>query len=145
MAKSLEDKLSQVVEDGDSLVIDLARQDLEHEASKCCKGYTVRSRLKRVPNKAVICNVLAHEEVRRCPSWYSESVKSLNRCILRLNHKMRKAFQAHFQDHFACYPDLPVQQFHSYLANFLHLWEAEAVSRNGVITECEVHDVLKKT
>ena len=46
VAKSYEDKLSQMVEGGDSLAIDLARQELEHEANEHYKGYVVRSRLK---------------------------------------------------------------------------------------------------
>ena len=39
MAKSVEEKLSRVVEGGDSLAIDLARRDLEHGASERYKGY----------------------------------------------------------------------------------------------------------
>ena len=38
MAKSLEDKLFRAVE-GDSLAVDLARRDLEREASERYKGY----------------------------------------------------------------------------------------------------------
>ena len=55
-AKSLEDRLSRAVEGGDSVAIDLAKGDLEHEASERYKGFVVRNRLKRVPNKAVKCN-----------------------------------------------------------------------------------------
>ena len=47
------DKLSRAVERGDSQAIDLARQDLECEASECYKGYAVKSKLKRVPNEAM--------------------------------------------------------------------------------------------
>ena len=44
-AKSSDDRLSQVVERGDSLVIDLTRQDLKREASERYKGFVVISRL----------------------------------------------------------------------------------------------------
>ena len=60
--------LSQVVERGDSLGIDLAKSDLKCEASECYKGYAVRSGLKRVPNEAVKCKAFAcQEEVKRFP------------------------------------------------------------------------------
>ena len=62
VAKSLEVKLSQSFEGGDSLAIDLARQDLECVASEHYKRYVVRSRLKRVPNKTMKCNMLVCEE-----------------------------------------------------------------------------------
>ena len=39
VTKSLEDKLSQVVEGVDSLAVDLARRDLECEASEHYKGF----------------------------------------------------------------------------------------------------------
>ena len=48
-AKSLEDRLSRAVEGGgDSVAIDLAKGDLEREASERYKGFVVRNRLKRV-------------------------------------------------------------------------------------------------
>ena len=47
---------------GDSLAVNLARRDTEREASECFKAYVVRSRLKRVSNKAVKCNAFAREE-----------------------------------------------------------------------------------
>ena len=64
VAKSLEDKLFQVVEigGGDSLAIYLARWDLECEASKYYKGYIVRSQLKRVPNEAMKYNTSVLEK-----------------------------------------------------------------------------------
>ena len=46
------------------------------------------------------------------------------------------AFQAHFRDRFARYPDLPV--------DFPCLVEAEAVSCESMITECEVRAALKQ-
>ena len=58
--------------------------------------------------------------------------------------KMHDAFQAHFRDRFARCPDLPLQEFCSYLADFPHLGAAEAASCKGVITECEVRDALKQ-
>ena len=141
MAKSLE----QAVEREDSLAIDLARRDLEREASECYKGYIAISRLKRIPNEAVKCNMFAcEEEVRRFPSQYTELVKSPDGHMLGLNCEMYKAFQAHFSNCFAHCPDLPVQEFCSYLADFPRLWEAEVASCEAVITECEVHDALKQ-
>ena len=47
---------------GDSLTVELARADLEHESSKHYKGYVVRSRLRRVLNEAVKMNATAREE-----------------------------------------------------------------------------------
>ena len=57
---------------------------------------------------------------------------------------MRGAFRAHFHDRFGCCPDLPVQEFCSYLANFPRLGEAEGACCEGLITECEVSDALKQ-
>ena len=75
IAKSLEDKLSRAMEGRDSLIVDLARRDLERDASERYKRYVVRSRLKRVPNEAVKCNALTRvEEVRKFPSRYVVSV-----------------------------------------------------------------------
>ena len=64
--------------------------------------------------------------------------------MLRSNHEMRDAFRAHFRDRFARCPDPPLQEFRRYLADFLLLRAAEAASCEGVITECEVRDVLKQ-
>ena len=57
---------------------------------------------------------------------------------------MRDAFRVHFRDHFARGRGLPLQEFRSYLADFLRLRQAEAASREGVVTECEVRDALKQ-
>ena len=38
--------------------------------------------------------------------------------MLGSNREMHDAFRAHFRDRFARYPDLPFQEFRSYLANF---------------------------
>ena len=51
--KSVEDRLSRAVEGGNSLAVDLAKADLEREASERYKGVVVRSKLSRVPNEAV--------------------------------------------------------------------------------------------
>ena len=56
---------------------------------------------------------------------------------------MRDAFRVHSRDRFARCPDLPLQEFRSYLADFPRLVAAEAASYEGVVTECEVHDALK--
>ena len=57
---------------------------------------------------------------------------------------MRNAFRAHFRDHFARCPDLPIREFRSYLADFPRLGVAEAACCEGVVTECEVRDALKQ-
>ena len=84
------------------------------------------------------------EEVRRFPDRYIDSVKTPYGYVLRSNREMRDAFQAHFRDHFARCPDLPLQEFRSYLANFPRLGAAEATSCEGVVTECEVRDAFKQ-
>ena len=63
--------------------------------------------------------------------------------MVRSNREMRGAFRVHFRDRFARCPDLPVQEFRSYLADFPHLQEAEAASCEGLFTECEICDALK--
>ena len=108
--KSLEDRLSRAVEVGDSLAIDLARRDLEREASECYKGFVVRNRLKRVSNEAARCNTfMRKEELCRYTDRYIEFVKSPDGRVQRSNREMREAFWAHFRDDFARCPDLPVQ------------------------------------
>ena len=63
---------------GVSVAVDLAKGDLE--ASERYKGFVVRNRLKRVPNKAVKYNAfMRKEELRRFPRWYIECVKSPDR------------------------------------------------------------------
>ena len=144
-AKSLEDRLSRVVEGGDSLAVDLARRDLERKASERYKGFVARNRLKRVSNEAVRCNAfMCKEELRRYTDQYIEFVKSPDGHVLRSNREMCKAFWAHFRDRFARCPDLPVQEFHNYLADFPCLRAAEAASCEGLVTECEVRNALKQ-
>ena len=55
-----------------------------------------------------------------------------------------KHFRAHFRDRLARLPDLPIQEFHSYLTDFPHLQEAEAAGYKGLVTDCEVRDELKQ-
>ena len=64
--------------------------------------------------------------------------------MLGSNRKMPDAFQAHFRDHFARCPDLPVHEFHSYLTDLPRLWEAEAASYESLVTECKVRDAWKQ-
>ena len=63
---------------------------------------------------------------------------------LQLNREMSRAFPAHFCDHFARCPDLLVQKFRSYLADFPRLREAEVAGCVGLVTEYEVRDALKQ-
>ena len=84
------------------------------------------------------------EEMRRFSDRYSDSVKSPDGRELRSNRKMHDAFRAHFRGRFAGCPDLPLQEFRSYLADFPRLGAAEEPSCEGVITECEVRNALKQ-
>ena len=54
-----------------------------------------------------------------------------------------RTFWAHFCDHFARCPDLPVQEFRNYLADFPRLGMVETASCEGMVTECEVRNALK--
>ena len=91
------------------------------------------------------CNAfMCKEELRRFPCWYIECVNAPDRHVLRASYEILEAFRAHIQDRFARCPDLQVQEFHNYLADFPHLGEAEAASCEGVVTECEVHSALKQ-
>ena len=138
-AKSLEDRLTRAVKRGDALAVDLARRDLEREASARYKAFVFRTRLTRVSNDAFV----REEKVRMFAHRYIKFVKSPDGHARRLNREMRRAFRTQFRDRFACCPDLLVQEFRSYLADFLRLGEAEAVSCEGLVTECEVRDALK--
>ena len=127
-AKFLDDRLSWAVESWDSLAVDLAMRDLEREATERYKGFVVRSRFKRVHYEADKCSTSARkEEVQRFLHPHIEFVKSRNGHVLRSNRKMRRAFWARFCDRFARCPDVPVQDFRSYLADFILLRELEAV------------------
>ena len=88
---------------GDSIAVELAKGNLEHEASECYKSFVVRNRLKRVPNEAVRCTAFLHkEELPRFTRRYISCVKSPDGHELRSNCE---AFRVHFHDHFARYPD----------------------------------------
>ena len=50
----------------------------------------------------------------------------------------------HFRDRFARCPEIQVQGFRDYLADFPRLGNAEAASCAGVVTECEVCCVLRQ-
>ena len=89
-------------------------------------------------------NSTAREEVRRFSDRYIDSVKSPDGRVLRSNREIRDAFRTHFRDHFARCPDLPLQEFRCYLADFPCLGAAEAASCKGVITECKVRDALNQ-
>ena len=144
-AKSIEDRLSRAVAEWDSLIIEVARRDLERETSGRYMGFVVRSRLKGVLYEAVKSDAtVREEEVRRFLGRYIESVKSPVGCVLRSNREIRDAFRAHFRDRFARCPDLPLLEFRSYLSDFPLLGAAEAASCECVITECEVCDALKQ-
>ena len=81
---------------------------------------------------------------KNTPQRRKNFIKSPDGHIVQSSHEMCKTFQVHFRDHSAHLPDLPVQEFHSYLANFPHLHEVEAASCKGLVTECEVCDALKQ-
>ena len=84
------------------------------------------------------------EKIRWFPFWYIESVKSLDGHVLPSNCEMCEAFRAHLRDRFTCCPDLPVQEFPSFLTDFPPLREAEAACCEGVAIEYEVRDALKQ-
>ena len=130
---------------GDSLTVELTRRDLARNTSERYKGFIDRSSLKRVLNKALKLNATAREEeVWRFPDRYIDSIKSPDGNVLRSNREIRDDFRAHFCDHFACCPDLPLREFRSYLADFSRLGATEAASCEGVIIECKVRDDLKQ-
>ena len=123
------------MEGGDSVAIDLAKGDLEHETSERYKGFVVRNRLKRVLNEAVKCSALMRkEELRRFPCWYIEYVNTPDGRVLRSNREIREAFRTQFRDRFARCPDLQAQEFRDYLADFPRLGEVEVASCEGAVT-----------
>ena len=58
------------------------------------------------------------EEVRKFPGRYIDSVKSPDGRVLQPNRKMHDAFRVHFRDRFARCPNLLLQEFCNYLADF---------------------------
>jgi len=143
--KAIEDKISRALDGGDPLAVDLARGDLEREASERYQGCIVRSRLNRVSNEAVNLDAgVRREELRRFPDRYIGSVVTPDGQTLCAGRKMREAFRAHFQERFTRLPNLQVLEMHYYLADFPHLREAKAASCEGRITDSEVQDALKQ-
>ena len=59
------------------------------------------------------------------------------------NRKIRDAFRMHSRDRFTRLPDLLVEQFSRYLANFPRLQSTEEASYEGKVTEYKISDVLK--
>ena len=84
------------------------------------------------------------EELRRFPHRYIECVNAPDERMLRSSREFREASRTHFRDSFACCPELQVQEFRNYLAEFPRLGEAEEASCEGVVMECEVHSALKQ-
>ena len=84
---------------------------------------------------------MCKEELRRFPRRYIKCVNTPDGCVLRSSRAIREAFRAHFRDRFALCPELQVQEFRNYLADFP---KAEAASCEGVVTECEVRSALKQ-
>ena len=82
--------------------------------------------------------------MRRFPDQYIGSVKTPDGRLLRSSREIHDAFRAHFRDHFGRCTELPLREFRSYLTDFPRLGAAEAASCEGVVTECEVCDVLKQ-
>ena len=68
----------------------------------------------------------------------SSSGPRISTCYGRIV-RLRGAFQT-----FARCPDLPVQEFRSYLADLPRLQEAEAASCEGLVSECYVRNALKQ-
>ena len=64
--------------------------------------------------------------------------------MLRSDREIHEAFQMHFHDCFSRLSYVPAQVFRSYLADFPCLQEAESVSCEDLLIECEVCDVLNQ-
>ena len=85
------------------------------------------------------------EEARRFLHRYIKSIKSQNERMLQSSRERREAFRVHFRDRFARLPNLPLQKFLRYRADFpYHFQETEATGCEGLVTECEVCDALKQ-
>ena len=84
------------------------------------------------------------EELHRYTDRYIKFVKSPDGRMPRSNREMCEAFWAHFQDRFTRWPDLLVQEFRNYLADFPYLGAAEVASCEGLVMECEVRNALKQ-
>ena len=60
------------------------------------------------------------------------------------HREIQETFRLHFQNFFVRLPDLPVEEFSDYLADFLQLHVAKAASCMRIVTDCEVRDALKQ-
>ena len=89
----------------------------------------------------VVANVAVKSFEFRVTVVYASNIAAERASFFR---EMRDALWMHFRDHFARCPDLSVQEFRSYLANFLRLREVEADSSECFVTEWSVRDALKQ-
>ena len=97
---------------GDPLPVELAGRDFEHESSERYREFIVRTRIKRILNKAVKSNaIVSEEEIGRFSRRYVDSFKFPDGRVLRSNCEMRDAFRVHFQDRFSPYPDHRFRSF----------------------------------
>ena len=102
--KSLEDRISRVVEGGFSSSR-FSEGGPERDASERYNDFLFRSRLSRVANEAVKRNAFVRgKESWRFPSRYIESVKFPDGHVLRLNRDIREAFLAYFWHRIVCPP-----------------------------------------
>ena len=142
--KSLEDRVSRSAVGGDSLDVAQARNELRRLNSERYEGQVVRARLNRVSNEAVnVDAAMRQEEIRRFPERNIKEIKTSDGDTRRTTNEICDAFRAHLAARFARVEDLPVEDFHSYLADFPRLDTAEAASCEGVITESEVRAALR--
>ena len=122
---------------GDSLNVELAWRDLECESSEHYKGFIVRTRLESVLNETVKSNTNAHEEeVQRFPRSVYQFFQ-----IPRWTHAAVELWDARCLSGTLSWSLCPLS-WSPYLADFLHLREAETASCEGVVTECKVCDAL---
>ena len=78
------------------------------------------------------------------PRRHIECINTPDGSVPRSSREIHEVFRMQFRDRFARCPDLKVQKFRNYLADFPHLGESEAASFEGVVTECEVPSALKQ-
>ena len=125
--KSVYYRLSREVDWG-HLNIELAMRNLEHEACKGSPGSLFISRLSKVSDEAEKLDAQAtKEKLKRFPGQNIRSDISLSGQRLHSDRDIHEAFRIHFCDYFARLLDLPIGEFSSYLAKFLHLQIAEVV------------------
>ena len=73
---------------------------------------------------------------------YISQVKSSDGRSLESSREILEEFRSHFKARFARLPDLPVEQFNEYLADFPRL--TDAAKCEGMVTEEEVREALKQ-